>query len=447
MKINPNLKGQLPKVDSPEPFADKVGRLKGWRVKLPGGRPLATPAVVGGRVFLGGGFGSYDFYALDAATGRLVWQRQTQDDGPTAAVIEDGLVVFNTESCELEVLTADGERLWSRWLGDPLMSIPAAGGGRVYMAYPDTRGDGRHYLACFDLRSGEPCWRTPLPDHVVTAPVLAGDRVYVTTLDGTVASFQRDDGAPVWQDPRKATSSPAVWDGHCYFSQREEVVWPAAGRQTRYQSEHLAAQEAMPGSPTRRYARTGRRADYLDHTRRVAGSPAYAASAAADFAVGMGHYGARRLGGAAANLGRSHVHAVWAYQGSKPFVSGGRVYGAVGDTVYCLDARNDEVYWKKELRPPGTGPILDHVLTPPALANGKVFLGATHGRLYCLSAAAGDLIWDIQLGEPVVFQPAVAGGRVFAASSAGSVYGLETGDPLDDGWPMWGGGPGHNGPA
>src|SRR5258708_5661600 len=106
MKIDPSLKGQLPKVDVPTPFLDRDGRERGWQVKLPGGRPLATPAVVDGRVFLGGGFGSYDFFALDAECGKLLWQYQTTDDGPTAAVVEDDLVAFNTESCELEVVTA-----------------------------------------------------------------------------------------------------------------------------------------------------------------------------------------------------------------------------------------------------------------------------------------------------------------------------------------------------
>jgi len=35
---------------------------------------------------------------------------------PTAAVVEDDHVVFNTESCELEVLTMEGKSVWKRWL-------------------------------------------------------------------------------------------------------------------------------------------------------------------------------------------------------------------------------------------------------------------------------------------------------------------------------------------
>src|SRR5207253_141660 len=40
-------------VPDPVPFATKDGKVKGWKVTIPGNRALATPAVVGGRVFLG----------------------------------------------------------------------------------------------------------------------------------------------------------------------------------------------------------------------------------------------------------------------------------------------------------------------------------------------------------------------------------------------------------
>src|ERR1700722_12572328 len=46
------------------PFKSTDGKT-GWKVTIPGGRALATPAVVGGTVFAGGGFGSNEFYAFD----------------------------------------------------------------------------------------------------------------------------------------------------------------------------------------------------------------------------------------------------------------------------------------------------------------------------------------------------------------------------------------------
>jgi hypothetical protein len=41
----------------------------------------------------------------------------------------------------------------------------------------------------------------------------------------------------------------------------------------------------------------------------------------------------------------------------------------------------------------------------------------------------------------------MANGRVSAGLEDGSVVSFETGDVHDDGWPMWGGSPGHNGAA
>ncbi|MCD4733441.1 PQQ-binding-like beta-propeller repeat protein, partial [bacterium] len=51
-----------------ESFTTEEG-LEGWRVEVPGGRALATPAIGEGLVYIGGGFGSYEFYAFDANNG------------------------------------------------------------------------------------------------------------------------------------------------------------------------------------------------------------------------------------------------------------------------------------------------------------------------------------------------------------------------------------------
>src|SRR5262245_35035527 len=47
-------------------FATKDGKIKGWKAIIigkEGSRALATPAVVDDTVFIGGGFGSHEFYA------------------------------------------------------------------------------------------------------------------------------------------------------------------------------------------------------------------------------------------------------------------------------------------------------------------------------------------------------------------------------------------------
>ena len=84
-------------------------------------------------------------------------------------------------------------------------------------------------------------------------------------------------------------------------------------------------------------------------------------------------------------------------------------------------------------------------MSPPALVNGKMFLGAADGSLICLSADSGEILWRVAVGEPISFQPAVAEGRGFVSTESGSLFCIETGDPNDDGWFMWGANAAHTG--
>jgi Ca-activated chloride channel family protein len=451
--------GPAPEVGPPVAFTSKEGK-KGWKMVIPGNRPLATPAVVGGKVLVGGGFGSHEFYAFDAKTGKKLWLYRTGDDGPTAAAVEDGYIAFNTESCELEIITMEGNRVWKKWLGDPLMSMPAISGGRVYMSYPDSKGDHQHHLACFDVKTGKEYWKRPVPGATITAPVVAGHKIYVATLDGTLSCFHEQDGKLAWKEKKNVTSSPMVWGGRCFYSRREQVeVKGKDGKKVAQQTELLAARPAMPapaGGPAGGfgfgggfagdYKSTRRPADYLDAAKRRASSPQAKADQAQDAAVGFATApAAAGLATAAMNLGQLNVSGVWGFQGSRPFVYQGKLYSVMGDTVKCLEPKTDKVLWKKNLHHKKNAPLVDAAVTPPALVNGKLFVGTVAGEVQCLSAADGKLLWKATVGEPIVFQPAVAGGRVYVSTSTGHLYCLETGDAGDDGWLMWGGTAAHNG--
>ncbi|HEV3260281.1 MAG TPA: PQQ-binding-like beta-propeller repeat protein, partial [Gemmataceae bacterium] len=163
--------------------------------------------------------------------------------------------------------------------------------------------------------------------------------------------------------------------------------------------------------------------------------------------AGLGNKGDSGMTLAEENLGQASVSGVWSYQGSKPFLYKGLLYSCMGDAVQCVDPESQRVVWKQFVgkdRKDGE-PLLDSVLTPPALANDKVFVGTAFGEVQCLSAQTGALLWKEDLGEAITFQPAVAGGRVYVPTDVGHLYCLETGDAGDDGWLMWGAGPAHNG--
>jgi outer membrane protein assembly factor BamB len=103
------------------------------------------------------------------------------------------------------------------------------------------------------------------------------------------------------------------------------------------------------------------------------------------------------------------------------------------------------VLWSRDLREARKAAGIDDVLTPPAIVNGKVFVGTASGDVYALSEKTGDVLWKVELGESISFQPTVANGRIYVGTDRGSLFCLLTGDAADDGWYMWGANAAHNG--
>jgi Ca-activated chloride channel family protein len=423
-------------------FLDPVTGFRGWVRPIPGGREVVTPCVADGCVFVGGGFGSHEFYAFDAATGDLLWERRTRDDGPTAAVVGEGCVAFNTESCTVSVLRArTGEVVWERWLGDPLLAQPALGAGLLFMAWPAARGS--HALGAFDLRDGRPLWKAPVPADVITAPVFAEGELYAATLDGSVHCFDAETGRRHWSRALRATSAPWVWKGEVFVSQREERARREAEGVFRPE-EAQAEEDLREGVAGVRAAsfRTLGAAKCAIYLRSRRGTRLEREDWSKDAAVGFGTApGAAKLGLAESLYGATTVSRAWSFQGSRPCVWNGRVYSVVGDELAAVSADGGQELWRWKAEAVEG----ERAITPPAVANGRVYAATRAGRVLSWDAETGALRWAVDLGAPVGWQPTVCGGRVFIGCADGRLCAFSTGDPLDDGWPMWGGGPGHNG--
>ncbi len=252
-------------------FGTPDGR-SGWVLRLPGGRPIATPAYADGMLFVGGGYGSHEFYALDSETGRVIWKIQTGDDGPTAAVVADGMVAFNTESCTLVVVEERrGRVIWQEWLGDPLMSQPAIDKGVLFMAHPAATGrpekplefhprpaspGGSHRLLAAELSTGRHIWEQEISGDVITAPVVSDGTVYFTTFHGTSYALDAGDGSVVWVKVNAATSAPVIANGQLYETRKT-----LAGKQT---VEGLARVDTKQGNARDKELIAKSKAEYLN---------------------------------------------------------------------------------------------------------------------------------------------------------------------------------------
>lgn len=414
----------------------EIAGKEGWSVTIPGNRALATPAVVDGAVFVGGGFGSYEFYSFNARRGSPLWAVRVSDDGPTAAVVDDGYVAFNTESCTLFVLKArTGEHVWSKWLGDPLMSQPAIKDGQILMAFP---GRGGHRLVSFDLDSGSESWQTSLAGDIISAPILEGKYAYVTSFDGTVYKYSLKDGKEVWKKAMNATSAPWVDGDNVYVARR------TGGDGGGNRREGVANLDSSGGSQKNRDLWGERDARYLDPE--VQRKSSYSTHQKADdSSVGFATAPeTAKVAAAEANIGQGSVRGLWEYQGSRPTMVDGKLFISFGDALTCFDPATQKTIWERKLDG-DLDSVGGHMATPPSAAGGRLYVGTADGWLLVYNQKDGSLVWRGKVGDAIRFQPAVVDGWVYVGTTSGNLVALDMEDRSATGWSMWGGSPAHNG--
>lgn len=365
---------------TPLAFTSKEGR-KGWKARIPGSQPLTAAAVADGKVFIGGGYRSNNVFALDAGTGESRWHYTTVDPGPTAPSAYRGYVTFETESCELMVLTTGGELVWTKRLGSPMITQPAVAEGEVIASFPICEADRRQqqYLAAFAIKSGKELWRKTLDAQVINAPVIEGRYVLIATADGSLSCFGLKDGKAIWTESGiNATSAPTIWSGQCWFGQRQEIATPDTHDVTIQQTEQVACRAMEARGDIYCIGMTNRRADYLG----IAKTTKIAA-------------GADREERASKRVSSEHDIAA----------------AAVVDQTQPTDGGKETTAWLSPSLP-----------LPSVSQTGKSNLGI-YGKGF---QWAHDL-WAYQGSRPL--------------------FCLETGDPKDDGWLMWGADAKHSGRA
>jgi Ca-activated chloride channel family protein len=428
----------------------------GFVVALPSGAPIPTPSVYRGKVYVSGGFHSKEFYCLDAQTGKPVWGVDLDDDGPTAAVCEDGVIAFNTESCTLFVLDADtGKQLWSRWLGDPLTNTPAIANGKVFTAYPAGGGGGAaqqkgkeaprqdrkappcsHVLAAFDLKTGKILWQRWIDSDVMSSPVAVGKELYVTSFAGTVYKFNQEDGTVLSAVQSRATSAPVVVGDKVFLTRRadvgkkapEEVV--ASNMRDTLKEQVTGPAKAAPHLDKEVQTRSKQKGEEanLDAGNGFPGGAPEAANAQA----------------ALANIGKGNVSSMQAFQGSRILHSHGWNYNCMGDEVICSDPETGKQKWAFKLE----GDLKKEggfLAAPPAAAGGQLFLTTLKGEVLQVDPDKGKVTARHKVGSPLRFQPAIEGGRIYVGTQDGKLVCIDTGDKKLTGWPCWGANAAHTG--
>ncbi len=232
-----------------------------------------TPAIVDGRVFLGGLSGT--FAALDLKTGKELWKIETEEEIKSSALVRGDTVYFGDEWGRLRALNVEnGTETWrfeaESSITAPPNLVPGKDGCLAVGSYDNS-------LYCLDPKTGKSRWRVEtegyvhgspaitnggqivssgcdgmlrtidgktgqeiaklaIGSYVAASPAIDGDELFVGTFDNEVVKVDLAKGEVVWRykHPKREFpfySSPAVTDKLVVLGGRDKMIH-ALDRQT-----------------------------------------------------------------------------------------------------------------------------------------------------------------------------------------------------------------------
>ncbi|MGI9520602.1 MAG: PQQ-binding-like beta-propeller repeat protein [Hyphomicrobiaceae bacterium] len=329
--------------------------VRGKRMIWAGTGWTGTAIKLGDYVFFGSVGGRV--YALDEATGRLMWQlRGGGMFKSSLCAYQNRLYIGNTDNLLRCIDAVSGRTLWTTNTGKDLDSSPCVVDDRLYVA-----GESG-YLHCLSPQTGRRVWRRFVggtgPGSVLgsngseTSPAVADGQVFTATYDGVLFCVDAKSGEVNWKaDTGDDTdASPVIYDEFVYACAEERAPFV-------YCFSRETGQEVW---------RYGRKARGFYSTPAIANDRLWVGAE-----DGKLHCIDARSGA-----------AVWTFQtgagvwSSPCSVDDKIVFGSRDGRLYCLDANTGERLW--DLRLDG------RIISSPCVVGGKIYIGTATGYFYCI---------------------------------------------------------------
>jgi len=353
-------------------------------------------------------------------TNNILWTFTTGGGISSSPTVVDGKVYIGSDDGHLYCLDAeDGLEYWNTSVGGEIwLSSPTVEQGRVYI--------GGSSFNCLNANNGDIIWTYPSGLHVSSSPAVVNDRVYVGTWYQGLCCFDADpddngdgvinhnpydeieddndegfnDSFPaeydlIWkfETGGLVISSPAIYDGKVYIGSQDKKVYC------------LNATGNGDGTTEEiwRYSTKGL----------IQSSPAIAYD---EVYIGSNDHKIYCL---YANNGTKK----WSYSTigdvkCSPAYYDGKVYacslGYIG-RVYCLDSTTGLPAWDDPFQAGG-------IISSPAIADGKIYVGSMDNKIYCLDVDYGTKIWEYETGSFIDCSSPAIDGRLYIGSRDNTIY-------------------------
>ncbi|NLO05587.1 MAG: PQQ-binding-like beta-propeller repeat protein [candidate division WS1 bacterium] len=326
-----------------------------WAAEL-GGSVDSSPAVVGGRVYVGNSLGHMT--AISPTDGAIIWRFETNGAVVSSPSVVDGICIFGSVDGFVYALDAStGAMRWCYRTRGPVISSPAVVDGRVVFGSIDGR------LYALSLSDGSLLWRTGAGAAIQASPTVAEGLVLYGDDDAHLRALNLSDGALVWeyQGSGKLVAAPAVGTDVAVFG----VMGPSALRPPKL--EYLIALRLQ----------TGERLWAIEEAYSVLSAPLVHDGRV--YFVTVEGYVSKTTARAASLADGS---ALWdrvlpgVVDSSMALVGANLCFGCHDGRLYLLAAESGEIVDAESLAP--------KIFSSPAISDGRVYIGASDGRLYCL---------------------------------------------------------------
>ncbi len=330
--------------------------------------------------------------------GRVVWKSSTSDvNFPLSVAVNGTTFTVAASDGTLTALDADkGRQLWRGSAGSTL-SAGVGSDGRV--AAVVTR-DGQVVA----IEAGKVLWKRPIGTRVVTAPLVAGERVFVVGVDRSVTAFDAQNGAQLWTVQRPGEALTLAQTGVAAAFKNTLLVGQGP-RLAGLDPSNGAVRWEVPLAAPRGTNEVERLADLVGPAVRVG-----------DIVC------ARAFQAAVGCVNAERGSLVWTRNfGGREGVAADAQYlyaADASDRITAWKAATGEVIWTSEA-------YLYRALSTPFSLGPAIVFGDFEGRLHFLSADRGVAQLRLETdGSPMAAPPALSGTTVLVVTREGGLFGL-----------------------